>query len=131
MRIWAAVLLVGTFCLWMANSVFVPLTFFQPCISRPNSLQVTSRQVGPSWPSTRPERRSRIRASVPVVGFMTVFAKWQESRSVWCGSDWPKGAMTRLHVWLDGGMTVGMRGAGASCVGHGEMLGVFIIGDAG
>ena len=60
-----------------------------------------------------------------------MFAKWQESRSAWCGSDWPKGAMTRLHVWLDGGMTVGMRGAGDSCVGHGEMLGVFILGDAG
>ena len=36
--------------------------------------------------------------------------------------------MTRLHVWFDGGMTVGMRGAGASCVGHGGMLGIFILG---
>ena len=39
--------------------------------------------------------------------------------------------MTRLHVWLDGGIKVGMRGAGASCVGHGGMLGVFILGGAG
>ena len=31
---------------------------------------------GPSWPSTRLARRLQIRASVPVVGFMTVFAKW-------------------------------------------------------
>ena len=28
-------------------------------------------------------------------------------------------------------MTVGMRGAGISCVGHGGMLGVFILGCAG
>ena len=28
MRIWSAVLLVGTLRLWMANSVFVPLKFF-------------------------------------------------------------------------------------------------------
>ena len=39
--------------------------------------------------------------------------------------------MARLHVWLDGGMTVGMRGARASCVGHGEMLRIFILGGAG
>ena len=39
--------------------------------------------------------------------------------------------MTRLHVWLDVGMKVGMRGAGASCVGHSGMLGVFILGGAG
>ena len=39
--------------------------------------------------------------------------------------------MTRLHVWLDGGLTVGMRGAGASCVGHGGMLGIFILGGVG
>ena len=39
--------------------------------------------------------------------------------------------MKRLHVWLDGGMTVGMCGAGASCVGHGGMLGIFILGGAG
>ena len=78
MRIWAAVLLVGNLRLWMANSVLVLLTFFQPCISRPNSLQVASRQVGPSWPSTHPERRSRIRASVPVVGFINVFEKFRE-----------------------------------------------------
>ena len=36
-----------------------------------------------------------------------------------------------LHVWLDGGMTVGMRGADVSCVGHGGMLGIFILGGAG
>ena len=35
--------------------------------------------------------------------------------------------MTRLHVWFDGGMTVGMRGDGASCVGHGGILGIFIL----
>ena len=28
-------------------------------------------------------------------------------------------------------MTVGMRGAGVSCVGHGGMLGMFILGGAG
>ena len=39
--------------------------------------------------------------------------------------------MTRLHVRLDGGMTVGMRGAGASCMGHSGMLGVFILRGAG
>ena len=39
--------------------------------------------------------------------------------------------MKRLHVWLDGGMTVGMRGAGDSCVGHGGILGIFILGGAG
>ena len=76
MRIWVVVLLVGTLRLWMSNSVFFPLTFFQPCISRPNYLQVALRQVGLYWALTRPARRSRIRASVPVVEFMTVFAKW-------------------------------------------------------
>ena len=75
MRIWAAVLLEGKLHLWMAKSVFVPLTFLQPCMSRPNYLQVASLQVGPSWPSMHPARRWRILASVPVVGFMTVFAK--------------------------------------------------------
>ena len=35
--------------------------------------------------------------------------------------------MTRFHVWLYGGVTVGMRGSGASCVGHGGMLGIFIL----
>ena len=39
--------------------------------------------------------------------------------------------MTRLHVWLDGGMTVGLRGAGASCVSQGGMLGILILGGAG
>ena len=39
--------------------------------------------------------------------------------------------MTRLRVWLVGGMTVGMRGAGAICVGHGGMLGIFILGVVG
>ena len=39
--------------------------------------------------------------------------------------------MTRLHVLLDGGMMVGMRGAGVSCVGHGGMLGIFFLGVAG
>ena len=131
MRVWAAVLLVGTLRLWMANSAFVPLTFFQPCISRPNSLQVASRQLGPSWPSTCLARSSRIRASVPGVGFMTMFAKWYGRRSAWCGSDWPKGSITRLNVWLDGGMTVGLRGAGDSCVGHGGMLGISILEGAG
>ena len=72
-----------------------------------------------------------MRASVPVVGFTTVFEKWWSSRSAWCGSCWLDGVMTRLHVWLDGGMTVGMRGADVSCVGHGGMLGIFILGGAG
>ena len=61
---------------------------------------------------------------------MTVFAKWWGSRSAWCGSDWSDGARTRLHIWLDGDMMVGMRGAGISCVGHGGMLGIFILGCA-
>ena len=39
--------------------------------------------------------------------------------------------MNRLHVWLDGGMTVGMRGSGSSFVGHGGMLEIFIRGGAG
>ena len=39
--------------------------------------------------------------------------------------------MTRLHVWLDGYMTVWMRGDGGSCVGHSGMLGIFILGGAG
>ena len=39
--------------------------------------------------------------------------------------------MTRLHVWLDRGVTEGMRGGGASCVGHGGMLGIFTLGGAG
>ena len=39
--------------------------------------------------------------------------------------------MTRLHVWLDWDMTVGMRMAGVSCVGHSGMLGIFILGGAG
>ena len=39
--------------------------------------------------------------------------------------------MTRLHVRLDGGMTVGMRGAGDICVGQDGMLGIFILGGAG
>ena len=68
---------------------------------------------------------------MPVVWFMTVFAKWWVIRSEWCGSDWSDGVMTRLHVWLDGGVTVGMRGASISCVGHGGMLGIFILGCAG
>ena len=55
---------------------------------------------------------------------MTVFSKW-------FGSDFPYGAMTRLHVWLDGGMTVGMHGAGVSYVGHSGILGIFILGGAG
>ena len=38
--------------------------------------------------------------------------------------------MTRLHVWLDGVMKVGMSRSGDSCVGHGGMLGVFILGGA-
>ena len=37
----------------------------------------------------------------------------------------------RLHVWLDGGVTLGMCGVGASCVGHGRMLGSFTLGGAG
>ena len=61
---------------------------------------------------------------------MTVFAKWWGSRSMWFSSYWPDGAITRLHVWLDGDMTVGMYGAGIICVGHGGMLGVFILGGA-
>ena len=47
-----------------------------------------------------------------VVGLITVFEKWWGSRSMWCGSGWLDGVMTSLHVWLDGGMTVGMRGDG-------------------
>ena len=47
---------------------------------------------------------------------------------MWCGSGWLDGVMTSLHVWLDGGMTVGMRGDDFSCVGHGGMLGIFILG---
>ena len=43
--------------------------------SLPNSRHVASLQVGPSWPSMRPARRSDIRASMPVVGFTTVLAK--------------------------------------------------------
>ena len=39
--------------------------------------------------------------------------------------------MTRLHVWLDGGMTVGIHMAGDSYVCHGGMLGIFILGGAG
>ena len=39
--------------------------------------------------------------------------------------------MTSLHVWLDGGVPVGMSGVGASCVGHGGMLGIFNLGGAG
>ena len=39
--------------------------------------------------------------------------------------------MTRLHVWLDGGVTVGMRRGGACGVGHGGMLGIFTLGGAG
>ena len=62
---------------------------------------------------------------------MTVFAKWWGSRSAWCGSLLLDVVMTRLHVWLDGGMMVGMRGAGVSCVGHGGMLGIFLLGVAG
>ena len=48
---------------------------------------------------------------------------------VW--SDWPGGSITRLYVWLDGGMMMGMRRAGVSCVGHGGILGIFILGGAG
>ena len=62
---------------------------------------------------------------------MTVFAKWWGSRSVWCGSDSPDGLMTKFHVWLDGGIMVGMHGACVSCVGHSGMLGIFILGGAG
>ena len=39
--------------------------------------------------------------------------------------------MTRLHVWFDGCVTAGMRGAGDSCVGHGGMLGIFTLGGVG
>ena len=39
--------------------------------------------------------------------------------------------MTRLHVWLDGRVTAGMHGVGASCMGHGGMLGIFTLGGAG
>ena len=131
MRIWDTVLLVGTLCLWMANNVFMPLTSFQPCMSRLNSLQVAWRQVGPSWPSTRPARTSRIRASVPVVGFMTVLAKWLVRMSMWYGSFWTEWAMTRLQVWLDRGVTVGIRRGGACGVGHGGILGIFTLGGAG
>ena len=37
----------------------------------------------------------------------------------------------RLRVWLDGGVTLGMRGDDVSCVCHGAMLGIFILGGAG
>ena len=39
--------------------------------------------------------------------------------------------MTMLHVWLDGGTTVGMRRAGVSCVGHGGVLRIFDLRGAG
>ena len=41
--------------------------------------------------------------------------------------------MTRLHVWLDGGVTVGMRRGGACGVGRciGEMMGICILGGVG
>ena len=39
--------------------------------------------------------------------------------------------MTRLHVWLDGGVTEGMRRGGAISMGHGGMLGIFTLGGAG
>ena len=39
--------------------------------------------------------------------------------------------MKRLHVWLDGGIKVGMRRTDVSCVGHGGMLGIFILGGVG
>ena len=41
------------------------------------------------------------------------------------------GAMTSLHALLDGGVTAGMRRVGASCVGHGGMLGIFTLGGVG
>ena len=62
---------------------------------------------------------------------MTVFAKWWGSRSTWCGLGWLDGVMTRFHVWLDGGMTVGMLGADVRCAGHGGMLGNCVFGGAG
>ena len=34
--------------------------------------------------------------------------------------------MTRLHVWFDRGMTVGMRRADVRCTGHGGMLGICV-----
>ena len=39
--------------------------------------------------------------------------------------------MTRLHFWLDGSMMVGMRRASVSCVVHGGMMGIFVLGGAG
>ena len=39
--------------------------------------------------------------------------------------------MTILHVWLYGGVTAGMSGVGAICVGHSGMLGFFNLGGAG
>ena len=72
-----------------------------------------------------------MRNPVPVFRFMNVFAKWYGRRYAWCGSDCPKGAIKRLHGWLDGSMMVGVRGAGVSCVGHGGMLGIFILRGAG
>ena len=39
--------------------------------------------------------------------------------------------MTRLHVWLDGGVAVGMRGGEACGVGHSGMLGIFTLGGVG
>ena len=62
---------------------------------------------------------------------MAVFEKWWGSRSAWCGSVWLDGVMKSLHVWLDGGMTVGTRGDCVSCVCHSGMLGIFILGGAG
>ena len=50
---------------------------------------------------------------------------------MWYGIVCPEGAVTRLHVWLDGGVTVGMRRGGACGVGHSGILGIFTLGGAG
>ena len=45
----------------------------------------------------------------------------------------PKGAIVRLHVWLEGGVTVGMCGSGVCGVGrgHGGMVGICTLGGGG
>ena len=47
------------------------------------------------------------------------------------GHSGQRGAMTRLHVWPDGGVIVGICRGGACGVGHGGMLGIFTLGGAG
>ena len=45
----------------------------------------------------------------------------------------PEGEIVRFHVWLDGGVTVGMRRSGAFGVGHGigGIIGICTLGSGG